>query len=146
MKRPSESPIIAVAARALAPVIQLIALYVIFHGHASPGGGFQGGVLLAASFVLIRLGLGNEAGQFQFPSRAAVAVAVLGVTVFAGVGFASLAGGGNFLDHGRVPLGGLGGAGLRSLAILAVEVGVAVAVPAVLIAVYDALLGGATDA
>ena len=39
----SSSPIVIVANRIVSRLIQLFALYVIFHGHYSPGGGFQGG-------------------------------------------------------------------------------------------------------
>ncbi|MCK4691085.1 MAG: MnhB domain-containing protein [Desulfuromonadales bacterium] len=41
-----ESLIIQTAVRILVPFIQLFGLYVIVHGHYSPGGGFQGGVIL----------------------------------------------------------------------------------------------------
>jgi len=39
------------------PIIQLFALYVVAHGHHSPGGGFQGGVIFGASFILLALSL-----------------------------------------------------------------------------------------
>ena len=38
-------------ARVIVPFIQIFALYVIIHGHYGPGGGFQGGVILAASLL-----------------------------------------------------------------------------------------------
>ena len=41
--------------RLLVPVIQLFAFYVLAHGHVSPGGGFQGGVIMGASFILVAL-------------------------------------------------------------------------------------------
>ena len=43
------------------PVIGVYILYIILHGHLSPGGGFQGGVLTVALIVLIFLGHGYEA-------------------------------------------------------------------------------------
>jgi multicomponent Na+:H+ antiporter subunit B len=36
----------------LFPLLMLIGFYIIFHGHLTPGGGFQGGVILAAAFFL----------------------------------------------------------------------------------------------
>ena len=48
-----ENIIIRTLCRFLIPFIQLFGLYVIAHGHGSPGGGFQGGCILAASFILI---------------------------------------------------------------------------------------------
>ncbi len=146
MRTPSRSLVVVLAARGLAPVIQLFALYVVFHGHYSPGGGFQGGVLLAASFVLVRLAEGYDAGQHQIPRRAGPLLGAAGVLLFAAVGAAAFLTGGNFLDHGRVPLPGLAPADLRSLMILVIEVGVAIAVAAVLTAIYDELLGSEDDA
>ena len=35
--------------RLIVPVIQIFAFYVLAHGHVSPGGGFQGGVVMGAS-------------------------------------------------------------------------------------------------
>ncbi len=35
------------------PFIQVFGLYVAFHGHLSPGGGFAGGTIIGASFVLM---------------------------------------------------------------------------------------------
>ncbi len=33
--------------------IMLFGIYIILHGHLSPGGGFAGGVMVALSFVLL---------------------------------------------------------------------------------------------
>ena len=43
MIRREDSVIVHVVTRVMVPLIQIFALYVIFHGHYSPGGGFQGG-------------------------------------------------------------------------------------------------------
>ena len=45
-------------ADALLPVVLVYIFYIILHGHLSPGGGFQGGVLAVAVIVLIYLGHG----------------------------------------------------------------------------------------
>ncbi len=41
--------------RIIFPFMLLFSIYVITHGHLTPGGGFQGGVLLASSVILICL-------------------------------------------------------------------------------------------
>ena len=41
--------------RIIFPFMLLFSIYVITHGHLTPGGGFQGGVLLASSAILICL-------------------------------------------------------------------------------------------
>lgn len=44
----------------MAPSIFLLGIYVVLHGHLTPGGGFAGGVLIAGSFVLMILAFGSE--------------------------------------------------------------------------------------
>ena len=51
----------SITCRMVIPVIQIFALYVVAHGHHSPGGGFQGGVMLGASFILFALAFGSPA-------------------------------------------------------------------------------------
>ena len=56
-----DNPIVTLVSRLISPFIMLFALYVIFHGHYSPGGGFQGGTMLAAAVLLLRLSGYNAA-------------------------------------------------------------------------------------
>ncbi|UFS72126.1 hypothetical protein LPW11_08025 [Geomonas sp. RF6] len=42
------------------PFTLLLGIYVVLHGHLSPGGGFQGGVLLASAFYFVYL-----SGEFE---------------------------------------------------------------------------------
>jgi len=132
--------IVALSARLVTPFIQLFALYVIFHGHYSPGGGFQGGAMLAASFLLIRLSIGTDAAQLQFQRSWGTPGGSIGTLVFLGVGVVVLFFGANYLDYAGLPLG-LPEPELRNLGILFVELGVAVAVTATLTAIYDDLVG-----
>lgn len=46
--------------KVLFPLIILFGFYIIIHGHLSPGGGFQGGVIIASGFLLMFLANGNE--------------------------------------------------------------------------------------
>ncbi len=50
-----DSFILRVGSRLLLSVIILFGVYVIVHGHLSPGGGFQGGVIIASAFLLLFL-------------------------------------------------------------------------------------------
>lgn len=47
----SNSEIIAKMTALLYPFIMLFGIYIIVNGHLSPGGGFQGGAILAAIFI-----------------------------------------------------------------------------------------------
>ena len=52
--------ILKCAADFFLPAILVYGLYVILHGNSSPGGGFQGGVLVASVIVLFYLGYGRK--------------------------------------------------------------------------------------
>ena len=77
---------------AILPFALVYVFYIILHGHLSPGGGFQGGVLMAGVVILLYLGHGFEAtvdalsyhtlhaGE-GIASIAYVALAMMGVAV-----------------------------------------------------------------
>ena len=89
------------------PFIFMYMFYVILHGHLSPGGGFQGGVLMVAAIAFIYMGYGYEGTakcitrgflhKFEgFASIAYIFFAMLGV--FGGAYFCE-----NVLfDHGNI--------------------------------------------
>ena len=56
--------------RLLIPVIQIFAFYVLAHGHVSPGGGFQGGVVMGASFIMMALSWDLAEAHEDVDSRA----------------------------------------------------------------------------
>jgi multicomponent Na+:H+ antiporter subunit B len=142
MRKYKFNPIILTVSGVVSPFIMLFGLYVVFHGHYSPGGGFQGGTLLAAALLLIRLAAGFDIAQLQFKRVLGTPLGSIGVLVYFGTGFLAMISGGEFLDYGFLPFAGVTGAGLRSLGILMVEIGVGLAVMAILVAIYDDLLEG----
>lgn len=102
----------------LFPLLLTVGFYIVLHGHLTPGGGFQGGVVLAAAFFVSFL-----ARPAAKPGHVAVSlVEGLAGTAFIGIGLAALAGGGAFLqpllDKGT--LGHLLSAGSLPLLYLAV--------------------------
>lgn len=46
--------------RLIAGLIFLYGIYIVAHGHLTPGGGFAGGVIIAGAFVLLVLALGSD--------------------------------------------------------------------------------------
>ncbi len=44
----------------IAGIVFLYGIYVIIHGHLTPGGGFAGGVIIAGSFILLILAYGSD--------------------------------------------------------------------------------------
>jgi multicomponent Na+:H+ antiporter subunit B len=52
----TKTDMLDVASRKLAPYVLLFGCYLISNGHLSPGGGFQGGVVLASGLIIPALG------------------------------------------------------------------------------------------
>ena len=137
-----ESIIVQAVCSAMVPFIQIFAIYVIIHGHCGPGGGFQGGVLLAVSIVLTRLALGKEVSYQKFPPKLAVVLAATGMLLYILVGLIPMATGGLFLDYEHLPIPWLSGANLRFVGIFIVECGIGLAVFGTLVLIFDNLVQG----
>lgn len=142
MRQQDESPIVLLGSRLLAPYIMLFGWYVIFFGHYSPGGGFQGGTLLAASVLLIRLAGGRRVSRLQIKEFATTPLAVVGVIIYFTTGLAAMIGGGYFLDYEYLPFLNMEPAMMRYWGILIIEVGIGLAVMAILVMMYDNMVKG----
>src|SRR3954470_5903287 len=57
------SSILQTATRFLMPLLLLFAIFLLLRGHNEPGGGFVGGLAVAASFVLYALANGVDASR-----------------------------------------------------------------------------------
>lgn len=141
MQNKEDNPIILLISRIVSPFIMIFALYIIFHGHYSPGGGFQGGTMLAAAILLTRLTSGSRYSQLQFKSILATPLGSVGVLIYWGTGFAALLLGKSFLNYSALTIFG-SEAHAHSMGILLVEIGVGLAVMALLVSIYDDLLVG----
>lgn len=87
------SSIVKDITRIVAAFIMLFGIYIVLYGHLTPGGGFTGGVILAAGFVLVVLAFGKDfSTRMSFTERAAsfcdsagalgfLIIALLGYTV-----------------------------------------------------------------
>jgi multicomponent Na+:H+ antiporter subunit B len=139
MITPYDSVVVRTVCKLVIPFAQVFGLYVIFHGHESPGGGFQGGAIIGASIILTRFTVPRSIEEKALGGSWAIRAGAAGVLVFAAVGLAPILFGGSFLDYGAVPLPGVSTAGVRSLGILAVEAGVALAVTGVMVSIFDDL-------
>lgn len=142
MRSQFNSPIIVLGARFLTPYILVFGLYVIFHGHYSPGGGFQGGALLAAAVLLIRVATGQRISRLQLKEFATTPLAVIGVVIYFATGLTAMITGGYFLDYGQLPIPGMEAYWLRYIGILIIEVGVGLAVMAILVMIFDNMIKG----
>lgn len=93
----------------LTPFALMYVFYIILHGHLSPGGGFQGGVMMVAVVVMLYMGYGYKgaAGSINkhfmhkfegFASIMYVAFAMLGVAYAGNFCYNALSQSGNIGD------------------------------------------------
>ncbi|MEM9281198.1 MAG: hydrogen gas-evolving membrane-bound hydrogenase subunit E [Verrucomicrobiota bacterium] len=130
--------IIGITCRIIIPLVQIFALYVVAHGHHSPGGGFQGGVLMGASFILLALSSDLNAALRRFSETNYFALAAIGILIYAGFGLVCQFLEKNFLDYGILQkvLFTDGPEMARSHSMLGVEIGVAFTVTAIMFSIY----------
>lgn len=137
MKERLEDIIIETICRLLVPPIQLFALYVIAHGHYSPGGGFQGGCILAASFILMFIAFDIGEVKKRMREKLNTILCATGVLIYAGIGVICLILGANFLDYGILDkILPVYTAKARALGSLGIEIGVGLAVTSVMISIF----------
>jgi len=55
------STIVKKVSQLVAGLIFMYGIYIILHGHLTPGGGFAGGAIIAGAFVLLILAFGSSA-------------------------------------------------------------------------------------
>ena len=143
MIREQEDVIIQTVCRIFIPFMQVYSLYVLAHGHGSPGGGFQGGCIFAASFVLMSIVYNLNEVKRRFAERFSVFLASLGVFIFAGVGWLCMLLGGNFLDYGVLStILPVDPVMARYYGIAAIETGVQITVMAIMVSIFLNLLTG----
>lgn len=61
-----KSVIVKCASDLFLPLACVFGCYVVFHGSTSPGGGFQGGVLVSSAILLVFLGYGGSKVKHSF--------------------------------------------------------------------------------
>ncbi len=95
--------IVRVGSRIIFPFILLFGSYIFIHGHLTPGGGFQGGAIIASGFLLLYLAYPGERVN---RNKLTIAEGIAGL-VFVGLGLWGLLTNGNsflfnFLPKGRL--------------------------------------------
>ncbi|WP_256403335.1 MnhB domain-containing protein [Halorubrum salinum] len=100
----TESQVIMPTVKVVAPFAFTYGLFVTFHGGGSPGGGFQGGAIMAAVVFMIAFAFGIESTRTWLANTVVVALAVGGALAFAGIGLVPVALGGAFLQYDLLPI------------------------------------------
>ena len=129
--------ILRVMTKMFIPFILVFGFYVITHGEIGPGGGFQGGVILATAFILYALLYGRNALYRIIRPRTLEVLAACGVLLYAGVGVACMLLGGNFLDYAALNAASPGDG--EAMGMTLVEYGVGITVCTVMIIIFNQL-------
>jgi multicomponent Na+:H+ antiporter subunit B len=83
----------------MTPFIALFGFYVITHGHLTPGGGFQGGVILAAISIIFSIVYGSAFDYRRYSPQTKTALETGGALTFLGLGLAGILMEGAFLHN-----------------------------------------------
>ncbi len=98
------SSIVAFTSGVLPGSIVLFGIYIITHGHLSPGGGFPGGAVVASAFLLVMLGSNKIPGK----SKLLASIESLAGVTFGLLGFWGMMMFGQFLNNMVLPAGSPG--------------------------------------
>ena len=101
---PPSGELLHTGSRLLVPLIVLFGVYVFVNGHLTPGGGFQGGAIVASSMLLLLL----TDPLRRFGHRMITRVESLSGLFYVAIGVLGLVLAGGFLDNRILPLGDFG--------------------------------------
>jgi multisubunit Na+/H+ antiporter MnhB subunit len=130
--------------RSLLPIVLVFGAYIISFGHLTPGGGFQGGMILVGAVMSIYLAYGYDAIR-RIDDEDLDLLEHLGALLYAAVGLVGLIVGGAFLAN-VLPAGQVGSllsGGIVFVLNLAVGFKVAAGTLIVLLILLEALRKGA---
>jgi len=92
------SVIVKTVTRLTIGLILLYGIYIVTHGHVSPGGGFAGGVIIALSFIHLILAYGKEVAFKRLSRKAASFFESIGAMLFLTIALLGFTGGYFFLN------------------------------------------------
>jgi multicomponent Na+:H+ antiporter subunit B len=131
------SPVVAFVIRLTAPFIAAFGAWVILKGHVSPGGGFQGGVILGALLVLLTVVLERDVRRPLIAPPVARWLQAAAPIAFALVALAGLGLTGWLLGYPAGPES----ASLRVLMMLVLDLGIAIGGGAIILGLFVAMRG-----
>lgn len=91
--------IVRTAAGVLFPFILIFGFYIVAHGHLTPGGGFQGGAVIATGIVLLIAAFGADEIGKRITPGALKGSEALGLLLFIGTAAAAFGLGGTFFAN-----------------------------------------------
>ncbi len=98
------SELLVTSAQLLVPIIFLFGVYVFINGHLTPGGGFQGGAIIASGIALLIMANPNK----EINHHAILWIESISGIMFVIIGLLGIALAGGFLDNRFISLGTFG--------------------------------------
>lgn len=92
------SIIVKTITRLTVGLILLYGIYIVSHGHVSPGGGFAGGVIIALSFVHLMLAYGKDVALAKLPKGVTSFFEGMGAIMFLAIALLGFTSGYFFLN------------------------------------------------
>ncbi|NMB26011.1 MAG: sodium:proton antiporter [Firmicutes bacterium] len=83
----------------LLPFIQMFGMYVILHGHVSPGGAFAGGIVLGLGLIGFATVYGLDKGKAKMPERVTIITESYGTLWYGLMGMVGIFKGAPFLAN-----------------------------------------------
>jgi len=107
------SKIVKTIAGITLPFIMIYGLYIIAHGHLTPGGGFQGGAVVASGLAMIVVAYGSIWTMERIKEKRLSSIESIGALAFIGLAFIGLTFGvaffsNYFLGQENIPFAGIG--------------------------------------
>jgi len=96
-REPGMTLIVKTITRLTVGLILMYGIYIVLHGHLTPGGGFAGGVIVALSFVHLMLAFGKEVALKKLSTSLAGALESIGGLLFVTIALLGFIGGYFFL-------------------------------------------------
>ena len=76
------TPIVKKVTQLIVGLIFLYGIYIITHGHLSPGGGFAGGAIIAGAFILLVLAYGSDVLKLKKREEGSSVIESTGILLF----------------------------------------------------------------
>jgi multicomponent Na+:H+ antiporter subunit B len=92
------SLIVKAVTRLTSGLVLVYGIYIVLHGHLSPGGGFAGGVIIALSFVQCMLAFGRETAANKISFTVASNLESIAALMFLTIALIGFLGGSFFLN------------------------------------------------
>lgn len=126
----------------MCPFVIMFGIYLITHGHLTPGGGFQGGVIISAACILFTLAFQRKKGRKMVPASSLMWGVSAGIFLYIGAGLAGMFLGYRFLANKAAGIypSGMPGELLSGGTLFWINIGVGLAVASIFTGLFFAFL------